>query len=215
MKDVAIIDYKMSNLHSVEAACKKVGLSYLTTCNHKKIIDSKAAILPGVGAFGTAMSFLRKSGLDSCIKDYVKMGKPLIGICLGMQLLFESSDEFGFHKGLGIIKGKVKKFEFQKISNQKYPIPQVGWNRIKKGKITWKGTLLENNRDGDYVYFTHSHYVEPQESKIILSTTEYNKKKYCSSINDQNIIATQFHPEKSGLVGIALYENLKKKIKKI
>ena len=113
MKDVAIIDYKMSNLHSVEAACQKVGLSYLTTSNHEKIMNSKAAILPGVGAFGTAMSFLKKTGLDCCIKDFVETGKPFLGICLGMQLLFENSDEFGLHQGLGLIKGRVKKFQFK------------------------------------------------------------------------------------------------------
>ena len=209
MKDVAIIDYKMSNLHSVEAACRKVGLSCLTTNNHDKIMNSKAAILPGVGAFGPAISFLKKSGLDCCIKDFVETGKPFIGICLGMQLLFESSEEFGHHKGLGLVKGKVKKFQFQKLRNLKYPIPQVGWNKIKKENLDWKGTLLENNNNGDFLYFVHSHYVEPKESKIILSTTTYNNKKYCSSINDKNIFATQFHPEKSGLVGIAIYEKLK------
>ena len=126
-----------------------------------------------------------------------------------MQLLFESSEEFGHHKGLGLVKGKVKRFQFQKLRNQKYPIPQVGWNKIKKENVDWKGTLLENNNNGDFLYFVHSHYVEPKESKIILSTTTYNNKKYCSSINDKNIFATQFHPEKSGLVGISIYEKLK------
>ena len=155
MKDVAIIDYKMSNLHSVEAACRKVGLSCLITNNHDKIMNSKAAILPGVGAFGPAISFLKKTGLDSCIKDFVKTGKPFIGICLGMQMLFESSEEFGHHKGLGLVKGKVKKFQFQKLRNQKYPIPQVGWNKIKKENVDWKGTLLENNNNGDFLYFSH------------------------------------------------------------
>lgn len=213
MKDVAIIDYKMSNLHSVEAACQKVGLSYLTTSNSEKIMDSKAAILPGVGAFGPAMSFLKKTGLDCCIKDYVFTGKPLIGICLGMQLLFESSEEFGVHEGLGLVKGKVKKFQFQKLKNQKYPVPQVGWNKIKKENANWEGSLLENNKDGDFLYFVHSYYVEPEEPKIILSTTKYNNKKYCSSINDKNIFATQFHPEKSGLVGIAIYEKLKNNLR--
>ena len=130
--DVAIIDYQMSNLHSVQAACSRVGLTSVITSDPKQILTAKLAILPGVGAFGEAMQHLSKSGLDDCIRSFVDTGKPFVGICLGMQLLFEESEEFGIHKGLGLIKGTVKKFNYREEKKIRYPVPQVGWNRIQQ-----------------------------------------------------------------------------------
>ena len=145
--DVVIIDYKMSNLHSVHAACKKVGINSHISSEPKDRVNSKVAILPGVGAFGEAMSQIKDLRLISAIKDFLNTGRPFFGICLGMQLLFESSDEFGFQKGLGIIPGKVKKFKLKSMNNQKYPVPQVGWNQIKKEKLSWQNTPLSKNMD--------------------------------------------------------------------
>ena len=207
---MAIIDYKMSNLHSVQAACNKVGLSSVITADAVQILDAKIAILPGVGAFGEAMSHLSESKLDDCIQCFVESGRPFIGICLGLQLLFDQSEEFGRHKGLGLIRGKVKKFQFNINANIKFPVPQIGWNQVRQNSCSWDGTLLCNNQSGDFMYFVHSYYVEPEDEQVILSATTYGDQDYCSAIQHKNIFATQFHPEKSGSVGMKVYEQLKK-----
>ena len=210
--DIAIIDYKMSNLHSVQAACRKVGLSSVITSDQAQILDAKIAVLPGVGAFSKAMNHLVELKLDDCIYRFIESGKPFIGICLGLQLLFDESDEFGKHTGLGIVKGKVKKFHFLENSNSKHPIPQIGWNKVQQTSTFWKDTFLGDNYNDDFMYFVHSHYVVPEDENIILSTTTYGTTEYCSAIKQDNIFATQFHPEKSGKIGIKIYEGIKNKI---
>ncbi len=207
--DAAIIDYGMSNLHSVQSACKKVGLSSVITADVDQILDAKIAILPGVGAFGEAMSHLVESKLDDYILRFVQSGKPFIGICLGLQLLFDQSEEFGRHKGLGLISGTVKKFQFKAGEDTKYPVPQIGWNRVRQNNFPWDNTLLCNNQSNDFMYFVHSYYVEPEDDNIVLATTTYGEQKYCSAIQYNNIFATQFHPEKSGIIGMKVYEQLK------
>jgi imidazole glycerol-phosphate synthase subunit HisH len=207
--DIAIIDYKMSNLHSVEAACNNVGLTSIITSDWAQIMDAKIAILPGVGAFSKAMSNLADTKLDKWIHRFVESGKPFIGICLGLQLLFDESDEFGTHAGLGLVKGKVKKFNFTEDETTKYPVPQIGWNKIKKNGDGWCNTFLNENHDEDFMYFVHSHYVVPDDDSIILSKTRYGSLEYCSAIRQKNIFATQFHPEKSGKIGMRIYKELK------
>lgn len=214
MIDVAIIDYKMSNLFSVQAACENVGLTSVISSDADQILDAKVAILPGVGAFGESMMHLSKYKLDECIYKFIDTKRPLIGICLGLQLLFETSEEFGFHCGLGIIKGTVKKFDFSIEKNVKYPVPQVGWNKIFFNGKNLNNTLLRSNRDCDFMYFVHSYYVIPADDDIILTKTKYGNLEYCSSVQYKNIFATQFHPEKSGAVGIKLYKTLKEYIGK-
>lgn len=207
--DVAIIDYKMSNLHSVQAACNKVGLNSIITSNNDEILNSTIAILPGVGAFGEAMNQIKALRLDKTIKEFINTGKQFVGICLGLQLLFEKSEEFGDNEGLGIIKGVVRKFTPDHIGSTKFPVPQIGWNKISINNLTWQNTLLNDNRNGDFMYFVHSYYVIPENEEVILSNTIYGEVKYCSSIQQKNIFASQFHPEKSGTVGLKIYENLK------
>ncbi len=207
--DVAIIDYNMSNLHSVQAACNKVGLTSAITADVAQILDAKIAVLPGVGAFGEAMSQLTESKLVDCIVCFVESGRPFIGTCLGLQLLFESSEEFGSHKGLGLIRGKVKKFQFNTDENTKYPVPQIGWNRIHQNSSSWENTLLRNNQRDDFMYFVHSFYVEPVDKKVVLATTTYGDQEYCSAVQYNNIFATQFHPEKSGDIGMKIYHQMK------
>ena len=210
--DVAIIDYKMSNLFSVQAACENAGLSSIITSDKDEILDAKVAILPGVGAFGEAMKFLCDSKLDDTIDQFVDSGKPFVGICLGLQLLFESSVEFGNYSGLGLVKGKVRKFQFYSNNSVKYPVPQIGWNMIKQTNNSWDDSLLCNNANGDFMYFIHSYFVEPNDESIILSKTIYGNTEYCSSIKQDNIFGYQFHPEKSGVVGMKVYQELKKKL---
>ncbi len=212
--DVAIIDYKMSNLFSVQAACEKVRLSSVITSDNHEILDAKVAILPGVGAFGKAMKYLIDSKLDETIYQFVDSGKPFVGVCLGLQLLFENSDEFGDYKGLGLVKGKVKKFKYHSHKNIKYPVPQIGWNRVADNGVSWEDSFLSNNHNNDFMYFVHSYFVVPENESIILSKTNYGDHEYCSSIQQDNIFACQFHPEKSGNKGLLVYENIMSKIKR-
>ena len=199
----------MSNLHSIQAACKKVGLSSIVTSDTNEILTAKIAILPGVGAFSVAMDHLKELKLDVCIKQFIETGRPFIGICLGLQLLFDRSEEFGDCSGLGVIEGSVKKFKFNQKQHTKYPVPQIGWNKINSNGKEWGDTLLSMNNDKDFMYFVHSYYVVPRNDNVILSTTDYGKQKYCSSVQYNNIFASQFHPEKSGVIGLKLYEQLK------
>jgi imidazole glycerol-phosphate synthase subunit HisH len=207
--EVAIIDYKMSNLHSIKAACDKVGLASVITDDTREILDAKIAILPGVGAFGEAMSHLAESKLDECILQFVESRRPLIGICLGLQLLFDTSEEFGSHNGLGLVKGSVKKFRFNCSEIGKFPVPQIGWNRIRQNSNSWIRTNLCLNHNDDFMYFVHSYFVAPEDESIILSTTKYGDQEYCSAIQYKNIFATQFHPEKSGNIGLQIFRQIK------
>lgn len=203
---VVIIDYAMGNLFSVRLACQKVGICAIVSNDKQEIKNASALILPGVGAFADAMATLEKLDLVNVIKEFINSGKPFLGVCLGMQLLMSESEEFGLHKGLDIIKGKVVKFP-----NANDKVPQVGWNQITKpkyNKINWEETLLKGLSEKDYMYFVHSFYVLPNEENIIVSETNYAGLNYCSSLKEKNVFACQFHPEKSGENGLIIYENL-------
>ena len=208
---VSIIDYGMGNLFSVRQACEHAGIKPVITADKSVINSSDALILPGVGAFGDAMDCLQALDLISPIKDFISTGKPLMGICLGLQLLMSESEEFGMHKGLDIIKGRVVKFPAKDEDGKINKVPQVGWNRIlvnnqpvRKG---WEKTPLMGINDGESMYFVHSYYVQPVEKDLILSTTIYGKIEYCSSLLWKNIFAVQFHPEKSANEGLKIYKN--------
>ncbi len=206
MYEIAIIDYGINNLFSVKRACDILGVKSVITSDLDVIASSKSAILPGVGAFPYAMGNLKKLNLDKSIYEFVKSGKPFMGICLGMQLLMESSIEFEKVDGLGLIKGTTSKFEYQKIHNESYPVPQIGWNKIHKGSNNWKDTILKKNLDDDFMYFVHSYYVMPNEN-VSLADTTYGEIHYCSALQKKNIIGVQFHPEKSGMVGLNIYKS--------
>jgi len=196
--DVAIINYGVSNLYSVQNACHKVGLTSVITEDYDVIMNSQIAILPGVGAYSEAMKSIKSKKLDKSIFDFIDSGKPFYGVCLGMQLLFEESEEFGVTKGLKLIKGKVKKFK----ETKNLKVPHIGWNNLTP-RINNKNILKMINRNNKY-YFVHSYYCVPKEDKIISSLTEYQNIKFCSSITQNNIVATQFHPEKSGEAGLKI-----------
>jgi len=212
--DVAIVDFGMGNLFSVKQACLHVGLNAIITSSKKDILSSKAVILPGVGAFGDAIASLEELDLFETLHEVV-FTKPFIGICLGMQLLMTESFEFGYNKGLGIIEGSVIKFDFSKLPsarNRKPKVPHIGWNRIIKPKTTstnlWEETLLEGLQDGEFMYFVHSYLVEPSDESLCLSVTNYGGTEFCSSLRHKNVFACQFHPERSGPMGLKVYENL-------
>jgi glutamine amidotransferase len=206
---VAIIDYGMGNLFSVTLACRNVGLEPYVTHDPTELAASDAAILPGVGAFGDAIDSLKRRGLVDAIDTFISGRKPFMGICLGMQLLFSRSEEFGRHDGLGIIPGCVVKFPAIGQDRRKIRVPHVGWSRIciptQAGAKDWADTPLNFVGDGQYMYFVHSYYVVPELKDDILSVSEYDGVQYCSSIYRDNIFACQFHPERSADGGIEIY----------
>ncbi len=204
---VAIIDISLNNLNSVRAACEYYKIKTILTDEPKEILKSDAIILPGVGSYGVAMKNLKKKGTDQAIKEFYKTGKNIFGICLGMQLLFEKSDEFGKNKGLSLIKGKVIKFN--KKNNIQY-IPYVGWNEIRLTNN--KSKILNSKLNSKFMYFVHSFYCNPTSNKIVTATTKYGNLNYCSAISFENIEAFQFHPEKSGKNGLEIYSKIKKSI---
>jgi len=208
--NIVIVDYQLGNLFSVKHACLKVGLNPIISSDKNDLINAKAIILPGVGAFGDAMKNLEKLDLIAPLRDKVNTGIPLIGVCLGLQLLFEESEEYGINKGLGMIKGVIKRFP-NLFNGRKIKVPNIGWNTIfHEDNNKWEGTLLSHIEQNSFMYFVHSFFAEPQNSKDVLATTDYNGIKYCSAIKKGNIYAFQFHPEKSSTNGLKIYENIKK-----
>ncbi|MFD3394328.1 imidazole glycerol phosphate synthase subunit HisH [Aquirufa sp. OSTEICH-129V] len=205
-KTICIVDYKLGNLFSVKQALENIGLHIIISSNPEEIKNSDALVLPGVGSFKDAMNNLDQLGLIDPIKSAINEGKPFLGICLGLQLLFSSSEEFGECTGLDIIKGKVKKFPNQTIDEIVYKVPQIAWNQIYEGKsLTWKKTPLGSTENAEYMYFVHSYYVQPEEN-VGLTYTTYGSCEYVSSILKENIFACQFHPEKSGEKGLEIYK---------
>lgn len=194
---IAIIDYGMGNLKSVEKAFERVGVRAVITREKGIIDDSDGLVLPGVGAFGDAMANLADSGLDKVIIENVKAGKPLLGICLGMQLLMSNSEEGGLYRGLNLVEGSVVRFR----GNLK--VPQVGWNQIK---IQKPHPLLEGIPDGSNFYFVHSYYVNPVEKEVEIALTDYGTT-FPSIIAKGNVYGIQFHPEKSSYPGLRILKN--------
>ncbi len=210
--EVSIVDYGIGNLHSVLKACEVVGMNAKVTHDKTQIEQSDALILPGVGAFGDAMQHLRDLDLIHLIKDYAQSGKPIMGVCLGMQLFMSESEEFGTQKGLGIIEGSCKRFLNKSIHGEKIRVPQINWNTIHptSGATSFHtSSPLHNIKANEYMYFVHSYYVVPQQNDVTLSLTNYGDTEYCSSIQYKNIFAFQFHPEKSGERGLDIYKNFK------
>jgi glutamine amidotransferase len=201
-----IIDYQLGNLFSVRQACLHLGYEPFVSSSPDDLAKSDFAILPGVGAYGDAMKNLDEFGLTRAIRDHAAQGKPLMGVCLGLQLLLTGSEEFGQTKGLDLIPGVVRKFPVQHLGDSTLKVPQIQWNTISEPSGgTWSGTPLDVCQNGDHMYFVHSYYAEPADPAACLSMTEYGNVRYCSSVNKGSVFATQFHPEKSGEHGIAIY----------
>lgn len=206
---VAIVDYGMGNLFSVKHACEQAGMRATITTSRQEIRSADAVILPGVGAFGDAMHALEHLDLAGVLRDIAGTRKPLVGICLGMQLLMTVSYEFGRHQGLGIIAGEVVRLEDSVDGVRKLKVPQVGWNRIHQTTHSaWEQSLLKSVEDREFMYFVHSFYVKPGDSSLVLSMSKYGPVEFCSSLHRDNVFACQFHPERSGPSGIRIYQNL-------
>ncbi|MBI5700567.1 imidazole glycerol phosphate synthase subunit HisH [Candidatus Saganbacteria bacterium] len=199
---IAIINYGAGNLRSVEKAFEKLGFHAEITKDNTAIKNADGIVLPGVGAFDAAMSELRKENLEKVIFEVIGLGKPFLGICLGYQMLFDSSEE-GNLKGFGILKGQVKRFDFNNSSFVNLSVPHMGWNRLL---LKHRSPIFSGIISGSMVYFAHSFYPVPVDDMIISSSTDYGIE-FASSVSKGNIFGIQFHPEKSGEVGLKILKN--------
>lgn len=195
----AVIDYDAGNIKSVEKALVSLGEKVVTTRDREVILNADKVVLPGVGAFGDAMEKLKSYGLDEVIKAVAAKGTPFLGICLGLQLLFESSEESPETAGLGVLKGRIRKIP----DDKGLKVPQIGWNSLK---FPNKGRLFAGIAEDSYVYFVHSYYLQAQEPEIVVASTEYAAHIH-ASVEKGNVFACQFHPEKSSDVGLHILKN--------
>ncbi len=205
---IAVIDYNMSNMFSIDNALKTLDLKPKITSDYETILSCDGAVLPGVGSFPEAMKNLKKLNLDNAIIDFIESGKPFLGICLGFQLIFDKSDEIQDTNGLGIISGEVK--SFSKLDNG-MRVPHVGWNLVTKKNslnIEASNDPLNNIASDEYFYFVHSNYVKPTNNNYAFTSSQYEGFDFCSSIMKDNIFACQFHPEKSGKQGMQILKNI-------
>ena len=214
---IAVIDYGMGNLRSVTKALEKLGYEAEVVTEPEQLADASAVILPGVGAFGDAMQNLRQQNFVPAIHEYVNTGKPFLGICLGMQLLFDSSEEMGSHQGLGLIAGRVVRFQGD------YKIPQMGWNDLQLHNdhhFLFRGVseqinkhTTNNSAKNSYVYFVHSYHVLVDNPQHVLATTDYYGQ-VTAIVAKGNVMGMQFHPEKSSEIGLKLLENFAREARK-
>jgi len=208
--EVAIVDYGMGNLFSVKHACTRAGLDAAVTTDPAQVRAARAAILPGVGAFAEAMAALAALGLSDALRELGAAGKPLFGICLGLQLLMSESHEFGQHPGLGLIQGDVVKLS----ASGGDKVPHVGWSAVRKtAPDAWAATPLSDTADGSHMYFVHSFHVRPANPGVAVATARHGETEFCAAVRQDNIFACQFHPERSGPQGLRVYENLARQLR--
>ena len=197
MNNVAILDYGVGNLRSVEKAFAAAGSNAIVTDDDRLLRKAEALVLPGVGAFAACMKGLAARGFDELIRERVAEGTPLLGVCVGMQMLFEESEEFGQTPGLGLLRGRVRKFSGDLL------VPQVGWNQVRRARGHW---LLDDINDRSFFYFVHSFYCEPADKDMVIGETDYGLS-YASVVAQDQIAGVQFHPEKSQAAGLRLLGN--------
>jgi glutamine amidotransferase len=201
---ITIIDYGMGNLRSVQKGFERLGFNARVTAYPGDVERAGKLVLPGVGAFRDCMDNLRSGGFVEPIKRHIEDGRPFLGICLGLQLLFTESEEFGRHQGLGIIPGRVVRFPSEmRQGGEELKVPHMGWNQIT---VCREAPIFKGVADGSSVYFVHSYYVVPEDEGVVATVTDYGIS-FCSSIWRDNVMATQFHPEKSQQVGLAMLKN--------
>lgn len=202
---INIIDYEMGNLRSVANAFERLGLAARISSDPRDIATADKLVLPGVGAFRDCITNLRQGGFVEPLLEYIDKGKPLLGICVGMQMLFDESEEFGLHQGLGLIPGRVVRFPAEMIEEgERLKVPHMGWNTLKLRK---ESPLFNGVADGSYVYFVHSYYCAAEDQNDIAASCRYGDIEFCASLWRNNIMATQFHPEKSQDLGLQIFRN--------
>ena len=198
MADVVIVDYGAGNLRSVARAVARAGVEAEVTADPHAVHSARALILPGVGAAADTMQHLREGGLDGPIRDYIASGRPFLGVCMGMQALFDVSEEEGEHACLGVFGGRIVRFP------QGMTVPHMGWNTVR---LRYRHPVFEGIPQDSYFYFVHSYRPVPADDAIVVGETDYLGVKFASAVGRDNVLATQFHPEKSGPNGLKLYEN--------
>ena len=209
MKEVVIVDYGMGNIKSVKRGLEKVGATVKVSSDPETIVAASKLVLPGVGSFKDGMRGLESSNLNTAICDYVKTGNLLLGICLGMQMLLDYSEENGYSKGLGLIPGSVKAIPMHDNDQFVRKVPHIGWSRLESlsGKSGWDGTYLNDVKFREYLYFVHSFMAIPKDQSNILAYCEYEKLLIVAAIRHNNVTGLQFHPEKSGKSGLRVLYN--------
>ncbi|HEX9779517.1 MAG TPA: imidazole glycerol phosphate synthase subunit HisH [Geopsychrobacteraceae bacterium] len=202
---INIIDYEMGNLRSVEKAFEKLGFAARVSADPHAIETADKIVLPGVGAFRDCIANLRRGGFVEPLLEHVRAGKPMLGICVGMQMLFDESEEFGRHQGLGLIPGKVVRFPSgMEEGGERLKVPHMGWNTLH---IQQPSPLLAGIADGSFVYFVHSYYCAAEQRDDVAASCRYGSVEFCASLWRDNIMATQFHPEKSQDIGLNIFKN--------
>jgi glutamine amidotransferase len=194
---LAIIDYGVGNLRSVEKAFAATDCAAVVSDDERVLCEAERLVLPGVGAFGACMKALKERGFDELVMERVEAGTPLLGVCVGMQMLFEESEEFGISEGLGLLRGRVRRFSNELL------VPQVGWNQVRQRSVH---PLLASVEDGAFFYFVHSFYCEPADEAVVIGETEYGAA-YASAVARETVCGVQFHPEKSQAAGLQLLKN--------
>jgi glutamine amidotransferase len=205
---ITIIDYEMGNLRSVEKAFEKLGYAARVSSNPEDLLTTDKIVLPGVGAFRDCINNLRAGGFVEPLLQHVESGKPLLGICVGMQMLFDESEEFGRHKGLGLIPGRVVRFPTGMVEgDERLKVPHMGWNNIHMQKPS---PIFKDTPDGSFVYFVHSYYCSADNPSDVAATCRYGDFEFCASVWRDNLMATQFHPEKSQTIGLNIFDQFGK-----
>lgn len=205
---ITIIDYEMGNLRSVEKAFEKLGHATRISSSPEDLLTTDKIVLPGVGAFRDCINNLRAGGFVEPLMRHVESGKPLLGICVGMQMLFDESEEFGCHQGLGLVSGKVVRFPAgMEEGGERLKVPHMGWNNIL---IRQPAPIFKDTADGSFVYFVHSYYCSANNQSDVAATCRYGDVEFCASVWRDNLMATQFHPEKSQAVGLEIFNNFGK-----
>lgn len=208
---VVIIDSGICNLFNVRRAFGTIGAEITITRQKQDILDASAVVLPGVGAFGSGMEALDRHDLIDSIHRFVNSGKPVLGICLGMQMLLTESEEHGRWKGLGVIPGRVRLLQPPLPGQPPFKIPHIGWSAIEPVETAdpasaWDGTILHNVQPASYMYFVHSYVADPEDARCCLARTPYGSERFCSVISWENVSACQFHPERSGEAGLRILQ---------
>lgn len=206
MNNVLVVDYGMGNLYSIGRALEHLGASVRISDSPENIEKADRLVLPGVGAFADGVRGLEERGLIEPLKKYASSGRPLLGICLGMQLLFEMSEEFGEHCGLGLVPGRVVAVPATDVDGKPHKVPHMGWSALRRpvGRHSWTGTILANVEEGEAVYFVHSFMAVPANKSNRFADTHYGGQQICAAVHWDHIYGCQFHPEKSGKVGLRI-----------
>ena len=208
-RDLAIVDYGMGNLFSVLHAFRSVGQPAEITSNPSRLADAAGIVIPGVGAYGKAMDVLEHTGMAQAIKDRAAQGTPIVGICLGLQLMMTSSTEFGAHRGLDLVEGETLALRDHPALATGARIPHVGWTGVQAtGDTDWARTPLGGLPSGGDMYFVHSYYVRPVDTGVSLAVSTYRGATFCSSLVKDNVFGCQFHPERSGVEGLEIYRRI-------